>query len=104
MDYHVKWHKPIQLIEGDKNNHLIYTCDEKDMKTIPEAPGVYAFACRFGSSKVLTPLYVGQAQNLKARINQHFQGNVPLMNKIKGRRSSERYYMCGELVLGRGQG
>ncbi len=104
MDYQIKWHKPIKLIDGYKKKDLIFTCEEKDLKCIPEEPGVYMFACTFGNSDKLTPLYVGKTKNLHTRINQHFKGNVPLMNQIKKRKSRERYFIFGELVRGRGQG
>ncbi|MHB1326164.1 MAG: GIY-YIG nuclease family protein [Thermoleophilia bacterium] len=103
MDYQIKWHKPIKLLDGYKQD-LIFTCEEKDLKSIPDEPGVYTFACSYGSSERLTPLYVGKTNNLQARIKQHFKGNVPLMNQIKKRKSSERYFIYGVLKRGRGQG
>ncbi|MBZ5555603.1 MAG: GIY-YIG nuclease family protein [Acidobacteriia bacterium] len=97
MEITIIWHKPIRLRSGVKDN-LIYACDELDR--IPEKPGIYVFARKFGQSQI--PLYVGQAANLRKRIDQQLN-NAKLMMAMKNAAKGRRLLLIAELSLQPGQ-
>jgi hypothetical protein len=97
MKITITWHKPIRLRSGVKEN-LIYACDELDR--IPEKAGIYIFARKFGQSQI--PLYVGQAINLRKRIDQQLN-NAKLMMAIKNAAIGRRLLLIAELSLKPGQ-
>src|SRR6185437_13836402 len=97
MDLDIFWHPPVALTDGSKAN-LILTCD---LKKIPDEPGVYAFAREWGEN--IEPLYIGQASNLRARMKQHFQGNVPLMQQIRNASNGRKVVLVAEWQAKRGQ-
>ena len=74
------WHKPISLLDGSKSS-LILTCSPHDIKKVPTASGVYIFGRKYGSK--VTPLYVGQSLDLRARLNYHLKSSVKLLTRIR---------------------
>jgi hypothetical protein len=69
MDLNLEWGKPLPLVM--KESDLYWADAEK----IPEKPGIYVFFREFGDSR--DALYVGQAGNLKKRIQQQPDGAGP---------------------------
>jgi hypothetical protein len=59
------------------------------------------FARRFGASH--EPLYIGQADNLKLRINQHLKANVALMKALREAKSGARSILIAEIRTRQGQ-
>ncbi len=98
MDILLEWLKPVQLIDGSKEN-LVYSVPRLDK--IPEAPGVYVFARRFGDTAC--PLYIGQALKLRGRIKNQLQGNVRLMQGINKAKSGDRLLLLAKIVKKQGQ-
>jgi hypothetical protein len=96
MRIDVRWGKPIRLRNGSRVN-LIYTCP---LERIPDGPGVYVFARSFARS--IVPLYVGQAQRLRKRIEQQFN-NVRLMIGLQQSQHGHRIMLVGHVTLRRGQ-
>jgi hypothetical protein len=74
---------------------------ESDEKRIPESPGVYVFARAYGSS--YEPIYIGQADDLRARIRQHLKTNVALMRALRESKSGGKVILLGELKTRPGQ-
>ena len=97
MKISVRWQDPIQLRDGSRLN-LIYSC--VDLQSIPDAPGVYVFARKFGD--VITPLYVGQAVSLRSRICQQFN-NLRLMKSVENAAIGYRIILVGQVFLRPGQ-
>lgn len=97
MDIEVQWATPIELVDGQRFG-LIYAVAEIGL--IPETPGVYVFGRQFGDS--VSPLYIGQAQRLRQRIDQQLN-NVRLMKGLEAAASGARILLYGELLLKRGQ-
>jgi hypothetical protein len=97
MEINISWYKPLQLSDGNSIN-LIYACEAVD--EISEKAGIYVFSRKFGGSRI--PIYIGQAQNLRRRIDQQLN-NVRLMIGIKNEPNGKRELMIGKLQLDRGQ-
>lgn len=97
MKITVRWQDPIQLRDGSRLN-LIYSC--LDQEDIPDAPGVYVFARRFGNT--IQPLYVGQALSLRSRICQQFN-NLRLMKSVENAAIGYRLVLIGQVILRPGQ-
>ena len=97
MKISVRWQDPIELRDGSRLN-LIYSCI--DLEDIPDAPGVYVFARRFG--EVTAPLYVGQALSLRSRICQQFN-NLRLMKGVENAAIGRRIILIGQVFLRPGQ-
>lgn len=97
MKITIIWHKPFRLRSGAKDN-LIYACDEIDR--IPESAGIYVFARKYGQSQI--PLYVGQASDLRKRLDQQLN-NARLMMGLKNAASGRRLILIAELSLLPGQ-
>ena len=98
MDLNVKWHSPIHLLNGDKQN-LIYVADGLDDWW--GVPGVYLFARIFNED--VSPLYIGKAENLGARAWQHFKNSTLLMNRIKKAPSGNKALIIGKFSPKPGQ-
>lgn len=77
MELSIKWHKPINLLDGHKQN-LIYTAN--GIESWLGVSGVYMFCRQFKGS--LIPLYIGKAEDIAVRINQHFNTSTKLMKII----------------------
>jgi hypothetical protein len=81
LNFEADWSRPINLIDGSKQK-LVFAL--KDPEALPEEAGIYVFCRIWGQRPVqLTPLYIGKAANIRARIRQHIEGNVRLMQGIK---------------------
>lgn len=93
----VQWAEPITLVDGARFG-LIYALAEIGL--IPDTPGVYVFGRQFGES--VSPLYIGQAQRLRHRIDQQLN-NVRLMKALESAASGARILLYGEVLLKRGQ-
>ncbi len=99
MDLDVRWHAPVRLRRCHHDELLIYACD--DLDRIPRAHGVYVFGRLFGDN--VEPIYIGRAQDLRVRIEQHLLGNVPLMRAIEHRPNGQRVVLAGEWTARPGQ-
>ena len=92
----IAWQPPLQLYSGYREN-LIYTCD---VSAVPAVAGVYAFGRAFGWR--FAPIYIGETQNLRVRIEQHLN-SVALMMALQSARNGTRYVHVGVLEGRRGQ-
>jgi predicted GIY-YIG superfamily endonuclease len=97
MDLEIKWHQPISLNDGEKEN-LIYILP--DMSNWDEVPGVYIFGRLYGGT--LTPLYIGRTKDIKKRMKQHLN-TTKLMKGIENSSSGEKVLIVGEFVSKSGQ-
>jgi hypothetical protein len=97
MKIEVRWSETVDLCDASEL-HQIYGCD--DLSRLPDEPGVYVFGRRYGLT--FTPLYVGQAGNLRSRICQQFN-NLRLMKAIESSGKGARVVMVAPLRLLRGQ-
>ncbi len=68
-----QWSQPIILVDGARHNLIDFA---EELRNIPDKPGVYVFARRHGQK--VSPIYIGQAEKLRTRIEQQFN-SVPLM-------------------------
>lgn len=91
----IEWSKPLQLRKGREG--LIYTVD---LDKIEREPGIYVFARRWGSS--FEALYVGQSQNLRARIRGHLN-NLRLMKHLETAKTGRRFVILGHPITKPGQ-
>jgi hypothetical protein len=98
MDLSVKWHAPISLLNGDKEN-LIYVAEGLDSWW--DVPGVYMFARIFNEE--VSPLYIGKAEKLGFRAWQHFKNSTRLMNGIKKAANGHRVLILGQFFPKPGQ-
>ena len=96
MEISLKWVKPALLRDGKKDK-LIYTCDLDD---VPDEPGIYVFCRKHGDS--VEALYVGQAENIRKRIEQQLN-SVELMMGLKQSDTGSRLMLIGVLETKRGQ-
>jgi hypothetical protein len=92
MELNIKWRKPIKLMNGS-NENLIYKV--KDLSSLSGIPGVYMFCRRYG--KILTPLYIGKAENIAVRIKQQLN-STKLMKGIENALNGEKVLVIGEFV------
>jgi hypothetical protein len=91
------WSDPISLKDGTRKN-LIYYIDEID--DIPDKPGIYIFARSHGNS--VSPIYIGQADKLKTRIEHQFN-NVKLMMGVRNAARAIRILIYCEARISKGQ-
>ena len=94
MELELRWHKPISL---KPSHERIYTLNED---LIPEQPGIYVFLRVHG--KIQEALYVGKAENLKARLRQQLD-TVRLMKGIQNAETGYRRVGFAEFIPKRGQ-
>lgn len=97
MEISVLWHKPMPLVDGDDEN-LTYKVN--GLKAFEEISGVYMFCRIYG--KKLSPLYIGKALNLAARIRQQLN-TVKLMNAVQKFPSGARVLVIGVFQRKHGQ-
>ena len=98
MDLSVKWHKPIRLLDGDKQN-LIYVAEGLD--AWKGVPGVYMFARIFDEE--ISPLYIGKAESLGDRVWQHFKNNTRLMKGVEKAANGTKVVVLGKFTPKSGQ-
>jgi hypothetical protein len=101
VDIEVVWRTPIRLRAAPKGARQDYVIPERSEMRLPKAPGVYVFCRKFGAN--YEPLYIGQADNLHTRINQHLKTNVPLMRALRDAKSGARSILVGEIITKKGQ-
>ena len=94
MKIDLKWDKLIRL----RKKGEFYDC--AGLERFSGDAGVYVFARRHG--KNVSPLYIGQAKNLRSRIDGQFN-NLRLMTGVKEAQVGRRILLVGRLVLHRGQ-
>lgn len=92
-----QWSQPLTLKDGSRHN-LVYFVE--GVENIPEKPGVYVFARKHG--KKVSPIYIGQAQKLRTRIQQQLN-SVPLMVGIWNAPNGSRILLYCEAQLKAGQ-
>lgn len=97
MEISIFWNRPLPLVDGSENN-LIYTV--ADLGNFEEVSGVYMF-CRVYKEK-LSPLYIGKALDLAARIWQQLN-TTRLMKAIENSPSGAKVLVIGELRSKTGQ-
>jgi hypothetical protein len=99
MDIRLEWLQPIRLVDG-ADQDLIYTCDEADLRNLPQDAGIYVFGRTWADS--ITPLYIGKAVDLQRRIKRQFN-NTRLMKGIEHAPVGERVLLVARLRTGSGQ-
>jgi hypothetical protein len=97
MELSIKWSRPSKLLDGAKDN-LIYQVS--GLASFSGVAGVYMFCRKYGET--LTPLYIGKAENIAARINQQLN-STRLMKGIENALNGEKVLVVGEFVSKSGQ-
>ncbi len=97
MNLEIEWKKPVPLRKARKGSLYIYTVN---LDVIPEVPGIYVFARRWGKS--YEALYVGQSQNIYKRVSKHLN-NLHLMKHLENAKNGQRVLIAGEAVTKPGQ-
>lgn len=92
----MEWRKPVLLRSGAKDG-LIYTMD---LDKVPDAPGIYVFARRWGKS--YEGLYVGKGERVRRRIRGQLN-NLRLMRHIEGARIGRKVLIVGQAMPRPGQ-
>ncbi len=87
MKISVTWNPPISLT-GEARD----LCDSFKRDLLPEEPGVYIFARRYGPK--ITAVYVGKAESLRVRIRQQMNNNR-LMRALDEAPKGERVLIYG---------
>jgi predicted GIY-YIG superfamily endonuclease len=101
MDIEIVWRKPVRLIEAPRESGQDFILKGTDEKRVPGAAGVYIFARAFG--KKYEPIYIGQADNLSARIQQHLKTNVTLMRALREAKKGSKVVLLAEVQTKQGQ-
>ena len=101
MNLEIEWKKPVPLRKAPrrarKGSMYIY---KMDLKVLPDVPGIYVFARRWGKS--YEALYVGQSQNIYKRVSKHLN-NLHLMKHLENAKNGQRVLIAGEAVTRPGQ-
>jgi hypothetical protein len=90
VEINVLWHKPMDLVDGSHEN-LTYTVH--GLEAFEKKSGVYMFCRAYGRN--LSPLYIGKALNLAARVRQQLN-TTKLMNAVQKFPSGARVLVIGE--------
>ena len=96
MKISVEWGRPLLLHDGSKQN-LIYVVD---VAKVPDNPGVYVFARRWGKS--IEALYVGKAANIRGRVKGQLN-NLRLMQHLKQAKAGKRVLLFATALAKPGQ-
>lgn len=96
MRLHIEWSRAINLKDASKQN-LIYSVD---LAKLPQAPGIYILARRWGSD--IEALYVGKANNIRSRIKGQLN-NLRLMQHVKNAKAGKRLLLYGKPIIKPGQ-
>jgi hypothetical protein len=96
MILNLEWRKPIFLQSGTQQG-LIYTVD---LAKIPDEPGIYVFARRWGKS--YEALYVGKGERIRRRIRGQLN-NLRLMRHVEGAKIGRRVLIVGQALPRPGQ-
>lgn len=97
MKLHVAWEKPVPLKDASKQN-LIYVVDPD---RLPNLAGIYVFG-RKRRNGGFEALYVGRADNIRARVWGH-RKNLPLMMHLKQARQGKLVVRAGVFKARPGQ-
>jgi hypothetical protein len=89
MKLFLKWENPVPLVDGSDDN-LVYVVDQE---RLPKAVGVYVFGRRRRNGG-FEALYVGKADNIRARVWGH-RKNLPLMMHLKNARQGKLFVRAG---------
>ena len=92
----VEWEKPILLRSGAKDG-LIYMMD---LDKVPDVPGIYVFARRWGKS--YEALYVGKGERVRRRIRGQLN-NLRLMRHVEAAKTGRRVLLVGQALPKPGQ-
>jgi GIY-YIG catalytic domain-containing protein len=96
MEINAIWSNPTKLLDGSKRNLIYFFALDK----IPQESGCYIFYNKHGNS--YSALYIGQADNLKKRLEQQ-QNNVKLMMGIKNSTSGHKHLVYCTIKPKQGQ-
>lgn len=99
MTIKFRWLEPFRLVDGSAQRHT-YVVTEADEERLPNSPGIYVFGRRHGAA--FTPVYIGQAANLKTRIWSQFNNNR-LMNSLEETPNGARELLVAQFISNRGQ-
>lgn len=94
MKVQLDWLNPIPMRPASRRSSQ-YIADTDDL---PQEPGIYVFGRTHG--RAFEALYVGQANQLRARIEQQLN-NLRLMDYVRQARQGRRLIMVGTLTRGR---
>ena len=97
MDLEIKWHQPVELIDGSRDALILKL---RNLDKVFAGAGVYMFCRRFDSK--LSPLYIGKSINIQKRIKQHLN-SVKMMKGIETSQKGEKVLVVGELIPKSGQ-
>ena len=97
MEISVTWYKPLNLEEEETNDNSIYSIA---IDQLPDEAGCYIFYREFGKSKTI--IYIGRAQNIKARIKSQLN-HLRLMKGIQNSGKGSKLLMFCTLNIKRGQ-
>ncbi len=82
------WSEAIELVRPSGGG-LVYESSNKNQ--IPDVSGAYIFARQHGDKVV--PLYIGEAQNIRKRFDQHLKNSVLLMNSLRRAGNGKRIFI-----------
>ena len=97
MNIEIKWHKPIKLKDGSKDD-LILKIDNLDK--LNGYTGVYMFCRKYAKS--ISPLYIGKAEDVGRRIKTHLN-SIKMMKGIQNSQNGDKVLIVGELIGKPGQ-
>jgi hypothetical protein len=92
MELKLVWSKPIPLIQCRADVSRIY---DVNLEAVPPVAGLYMFMRAFGRNK--SPLYIGRAGNLRARVEQHLN-SIKLMKGILNAANGSRVLLVAEFI------
>lgn len=93
--------RPNQSKSGSKRRPARLSYTGKLLRANTRRPRRLVFCRKFGNN--YEPLYIGQADNLRVRIDQHLKTNVPLMRALRDAKSGTGSVLIGEVITKRGQ-
>ncbi|MGH3690506.1 MAG: GIY-YIG nuclease family protein [Microbacterium sp.] len=96
MELRVAWMQPIPLTKSKRRDRIYDT----DLDRIPNVAGVYVLGRVWGTS--FEALYVGKADNLKRRVDQHLN-NLRLMRHLEDAQKGSRVVMIGTFMAKQNQ-
>jgi hypothetical protein len=88
LNIEAHWAEAIELVRPSAGG-LIYDSSKKTQ--IPDVSGAYIFARQHGNNVV--PMYIGEAQNIRKRFDQHLKNSVLLMNALRRAGNGKRIFI-----------
>ena len=101
MEIDIVWRTPVRLVPAPRESNQEFVIHEADAKRIPDARGVYVFARQHGEK--YEPIYIGQADSLRARLAQHLKSNVALMKALRSAKTGAKVVLIAEIDTKQGQ-